>query len=323
MADTIFSVPFSYRSSDGRSRVNAKVWMDVSFGGADTPGTKIPRAIVQIVHGMSEHIDRYDNFARFLVGRGFVVCAEDHIGHGGTATGPENFGHMPVRGGRLVLLSDVHALRQKVSECFAGVPYVMYGHSMGSFIVRSYIARRGTGLAACVLSGTGNVPAPLSNCGRLIARAFASARGEGYRSAFIDKLGAGGYGSRIKNARTKLDWLSTDEAVVDAYLADEKCGFMFTVGGYSTLLDLTAEVVGKKCAASVPKDLPVLFVAGSGDPVGNMGKGVRAAARLLRDASVRRVDEIIYPDMRHEIHNEIGHERVYDDIASWIEGRIS
>ena len=323
MADTIVSVPFSYLSSDGRSRVNAKVWMDVAFGSLDTPGNESPRAIVQIVHGMSEHIDRYDDFARYLVGRGFVVCAEDHIGHGGTALDPESYGHMPINGGKLILLSDVHALRQRVSECFSGVPYVMYGHSMGSFIVRSYIARRGAGLAACVLSGTGNVPAALSNCGRLIARALAKVRGESYRSAFIDKLGAGGYGSKIKNARTNLDWLSRDDSVVDAYIADERCGFMFTVGGYSTLLDLTAEVVSKKCAASVPKDLPVLFVAGSGDPVGDMGKGVQAAARLLRDAGVCRVDEIIYQDMRHEIHNEIGHERVYDDIASWIEGRIS
>ena len=322
MAGAAFCVPFSYASSDGRSRINAKVWTDARFGSPDEPGEEHPRAVVQIVHGMAEHIDRYDDLARYLVSRGFVVCAEDHIGHGGTAANAEEYGHMPVAGGKQILLDDVHALRQKVSGCYPGVPYVLYGHSMGSFIVRAYIARWDEGLTACVLSGTGNVPAPLSKLGRSIARALAAARGETYRSSFIDKLGAGGYGAKIENARTPLDWLSTDDSVVDAYIADEKCGFMFTVGGYSTLLDLTAEVVTGQCAAGVPKGLPVLFAAGDGDPVGDMGKGVRAAAQLLRDAGVARVDEIIYPGMRHEIHNEIGHERVYDDIASWIEGRV-
>jgi alpha-beta hydrolase superfamily lysophospholipase len=151
---------------------------------------------------------------------------------------------------------------------------------------------------------------------------MARTRGETYRSKFIDNMGAGAYGKQIENARTNLDWLSTDEAVVDAYIADELCGFMFTVGGYATLLDLTAEVVTPACAASVPKDLPIFLVAGDGDPVGEMGKGVRAAAQLLRDAGVQVVDEKIYPGMRHEIHNEIGRDQVYDDLATWIESHI-
>ena len=207
-------------------------------------------------------------------------------------------------------------------KLYPDVPYIVYGHSMGSFIARAYIARYGDGLAACVLSGTGNVPAALSKGGRALARMLASMKGEKYRSPFIDGMGAGAYGKQIPNARTPLDWLSTDEAVVDAYIADDLCGFMFTVGGYSTLLDLTAEVVTPACAAKVPKDLPIFLVAGDGDPVGEMGKGVQAAAQLLRDAGIERVDVKIYEGMRHEIHNEIGHEQVYDDIASWIEDAI-
>lgn len=319
MPDQTFTVPFSYASHDGKSQVNAKLWTNTKFGGPDTPGTEAPKAVIQLVHGMAEYIDRYDDFANYLVSRGFVVCAEDHIGHGGTAADSSEFGHMPAHGGKDILLRDAHTLYRLVSENFPGVPYVLYGHSMGSFISRAYIARYGNELTACVLSGTGNVPAPLSKFGRSLARMLAATRGETYRSAFIDGMGAGGYGKQIKDARTNLDWLSTDPAVVDAYIADDKCGFMFTVGGYSTLLDLTAEVVTPACAAQVPKDLPLLFAAGDGDPVGDMGKGVRAAAQLYRDAGVKQVDELIYEGMRHEIHNEVDNARVYDDVASWIE----
>ena len=323
MTDQTFTVPFEFASHDGVSRINAKLWTNTKFGSSEEEGSEKPKAVIQLVHGMAEYIDRYDDFARYLVDRGFVVCAEDHIGHGGSAASAEDYGHMPVVGGKDILISDVHTLRTKVAECFPDVPYVIYGHSMGSFIVRAYIARHGEGLSACVLSGTGNVPAALSKTGRTLARAIAKVKGERYRSGLIDGMGAGGYGKQIENARTNLDWLSTDDAVVDKYIADEKCGFMFTVGGYSTLLDLTAEVVTPECAAKVPKSLPVLFVAGDGDPVGDMGKGVKAAAQLLRDAGVEDVVDKIYPGMRHEIHNEIGHEQVYDDVASWVEKAVA
>ena len=322
MSDSSFTVKLDYLSHDGKTRINAKVWTSPRFGDGTGDCVEKPKGVVQLVHGMAEYIDRYDDFARYLVGRGFVVCAEDHIGHGRSAADPSEFGHMPAHGGKDVLLGDVHTLRRMVTELFPGVPYVIYGHSMGSFIVRAYIARHGEGLSACVLSGTGNVPAALSKSGRTLARILAAVKGETYRSPLIDGMGAGGYGKQIENARTPLDWLSTDDAVVDAYIADELCGFMFTVGGYSTLLDLTAEVVTPACAAGVPKDLPVLFVAGDGDPVGDMGKGVEAAAQLMRDAGVKTVDCTLYEGMRHEIHNEIGHEKVYDDIASWIEEHV-
>ncbi|MBQ9000461.1 MAG: lysophospholipase [Eggerthellaceae bacterium] len=318
----IITIPLDFTSHDGKTTINAKLWTSAKFGTSEQPGDETPKAIVQIVHGMAEYIDRYDDLAEYLVGRGFVVCAEDHIGHGKSVSDPSEYGHMPAHGGKDILIGDVHTLYRMVRELFADVPYVLYGHSMGSFITRAYIARYGNDLAAAVLSSTGNVPAHLSKFGRTLARTMAATRGETYRSELIDSMGAGAYGKQIENARTDLDWLSTDDAVVDAYIADELCGFMFTVGGYATLLDLTAEVVTPECAARVPKTLPILLVAGDGDPVGDMGKGVDAATQLLRDVGIRQVDEIIYPGMRHEIHNEIGHERVYDDVASWIEGAV-
>ena len=323
MADsTLFSIPLDFASHDGKTRINAKLWTSSEFGEGGESAPAKPKAVIQVVHGMAEHIDRYDDLAKSLVRRGFIVCAEDHIGHGHSAANASEYGHMPAHGGKDILLRDVHTLYRMVSELFPSVPYVLYGHSMGSFITRAYIVRYGDELSACVLSGTGNVAAALSKGGRTLARILASVRGETYRSKFIDNLGAGAYGKQIENARTPLDWLSTDKEVVDAYIADERCGFMFTVGGYSTLLDLMAEIVSPECAARVPKNLPILLVAGDGDPVGEMGKGVRAAAQLLRDAGVKLVDEKIYPGMRHEIHNEIGFEQVYEDIMSWIENHI-
>lgn len=320
--DGIFTAHLEFTSHDLESITNAKVWTTEEFGEPGSWGPKQPKAVFQIVHGMAEHIDRYDDFARYLVKRGFVVCAEDHVGHGGTVDRESDYGHMPLHGGNEVAVGDVHTLHSMMARELPDVPYVLYGHSMGSFIVRAYIARYGDELTACVLSGTGNPPKGLSKAGRTLAHFIASINGERHRSKLIDNMGAGAYGKKIKDARTQLDWLSTDDAVVDAYIADPRCGFMFTVGGYATLLDLTAEVVTPECAAEVPKNLPVLFVAGDGDPVGDMGEGVKAAAQLLRDAGVTEVDEIIYKGMRHEIHNEIGHEKVYDDIATWVEEHV-
>ncbi|MBQ9042935.1 MAG: threonylcarbamoyl-AMP synthase [Eggerthellaceae bacterium] len=322
MEETIFTVPIEYVSHTKKTNINAKLWTSSKFGSPDNPGTEDPKAVIQIVHGMAEYIDRYDDLARYLVERGFVVCAEDHVGHGGSVNSADEYGHIPLKGGKNIIVGDVHTLHRMVARTFPDVPYVMYGHSMGSFIVRAYIARYGDELTACVLSGTGNVPANLSKLGNTLARFIASIKGETYHSKLIDGMGAGGYGKQIENARTDLDWLSTDEAVVDAYIADEKCGFMFTLGGYTTLLDLTGEVVTPECAEKVPKELPVLFVAGDGDPVGDMGEGVKAAAQLLRDAGVQTVDCKIYEGMRHEIHNEIGKDQVYDDIATWIEAHV-
>ena len=322
MEDAVFTVPISFVSHTKKANINAKLWTSTKFGGPDDPGTEDPKAVIQIVHGMAEYIDRYDEFARYLVERGFVVCAEDHVGHGGSAIDADDFGHMPLKGGKNIVVGDVHTLHRMVARAFPDVPYVLYGHSMGSFIARAYIARYGDELDACVLSGTGNVPANLSKMGNTLARFIASIKGDHYRSKLIDNMGAGAYGKKIENARTPLDWLSTDDAVVDAYIADDMCGFMFTVGGYATLLDLTAEVVTPECAEKVPKDLPVFLVAGDGDPVGDMGEGVKAAAELLRTAGVETVDCKIYEGMRHEIHNEIGKEQVYDDIATWIEEHV-
>ena len=317
MSQGVVESELGYPSKDGSTTIRARLWMPAGPDGTPVP----PRAIVQIVHGISEHMDRYDAFAHVLAENGYAVCGEDHIGHGASAPDPSEFGHMPPREGKDILISDVDALRKMMQRRFGqAVPYFLFGHSMGSFIARAYVARPcAEGLAGAILCGTGQQPRLLSAAGNLLARAIGRIKGPRFRSAFIDGMGAGAYGKRIPDARTPFDWLSTDPAVVDTYRADERCGFMFTVGGYAALTDLTGEIADPACVARVPRDLPLLFIAGAEDPVGAQGKGVHAAVQALRDAGVAQVDEILYTGMRHEVLNEPGHAAVESDILSWIE----
>lgn len=301
-----------FASADGRSVVDARLWM---------PSATAPVAIVQLVHGMAEHIDRYADFAGFLTEAGIGVCAENHIGHGATAPTAEELGHMPPDGKR-ILIADVHALRTSVQETYAGVPYFLFGHSMGSFITRAYLARHGEGLAGAVICGTGNQPLALSKAGHVLAMLLCHLKGADYRSPLLDSMGAGGFARAIENPRTPLDWISVDPAVVDAYLADEMCGQMFSVGAYTTLTSLTGEVVTLECARRVPLQLPLLFIAGAQDPVGDCGKGVKAAADLARKAGSRDVRLTLYEGMRHEILNEPEKARVYQDVLAWLKEQM-
>lgn len=298
-----------YDSADGRSVASARIWESA------TP----PKALVQIVHGMAEHIGRYDDFARFLASNGYTVCGNDHIGHGHTAESAEHLSQLPVDGAQ-VMVDDVHSLRRIVQrQVGSDVPYIIFGHSMGSFIARVYLAHHAEGLSGAVLCGTGQPPVAASRLGRLLARSKARRNGADATSTFINSLADGAYSKKIKDARTPVDWINTDPAKVDEYWADPLCGTMFSVGGYASLMDLTAEAASKKCAAAVPESLPVLFIAGEQDPVGDFGKGVQAAAQSMGKLSKARVQCILYPGMRHEILNEPDSQRVYDDVLAWLD----
>lgn len=310
--DAATCTPLNFTSSEGSQQIHALLWEPAgSAAGA-------PRGIVQIAHGMVEHIERYDDFARFLAANGYAVCGNDHIGHGQSAPSPERQGELPENGAQ-VMVADVHRLRRVMEQRYpAGTPYFLFGHSMGSFVVRAYLARYGRGLAGAIVCGTGQQPPAASRMGGFVARSIGRRRGFGYRSAFMENLAIGGYSKAIKDARTSFDWLNTDPAKVDEYIADPACGMMFSVGGYASLTDLTYEVASKECAAAVPVGLPVLFIAGAQDPVGGCGKGVRAAADAMERYSDAVVETKIYEGMRHEILNEPRHAQVYADVLEWL-----
>lgn len=324
MADTaiyqdVICEEVTFPSADGRSTIHACVWRPKGLPTRD--GLFAPRAVVQLVHGMSEHVRRYDEFAHFFCRQGLVVCGDDHIGHGRSAD-PGRHGCLPSRGGADALVEDEQRLRQLVGARVApGTPYAFFGHSMGSYITRVYLSRHGQGLAAAVICGTGTVAGPVSAAGNLLARAICAVRGEDYRSKLLDAMGAGAF-SKAAPGPTGLEWLSHNEENVAAYVADPECGAMFSAGGYATLTALTREACSSACAARVPHDLPLLYVSGDGDPVGDMGRGVRTAAKLAEDAGSTDVTCVIYEAMRHEILNERDRGRVFSDVWHWLEQRL-
>lgn len=307
-------------STDQTSRLHGYIWWPQE-GVA-------PRAAVQLVHGMAEHIGRYDEFARYLNSKGFVVYGHDHVGHGESVASKDDYGHLPVDGGMDILVDDVHRVRTEALARISGAygelpPLFLFGHSMGSFVVRAYLARHGYGLSGAIICGTGFMPLRTSAAGNKLARIIAKTRGERYHSAVLHKMGVGSYAQDIEDPRTELDWLSYNQENVDRYIADEQCGFMFTAGGYATVTDLMHYVCSRECADAYPKDLPMLYIAGTEDPVGECGEGVSQAADLAHAAGVTDVRCRLYAGMRHEILNELGRKVVFDDIVSWMEGYLS
>ncbi len=314
--------------TDPAVRIRGVIWeAPAASAGAGAP--RLPRGVVQIVHGMSEHIDRYDAFARELVDAGYAVCGIDLFGHGDSVAAPEARGCLPAHGGADDLLDDVHAMRAlmddhllaSLGEKARTVPRFVFGHSMGSFVVRCYVAEHGRGLSGAVVCGTGFVPVATSRAGNALARLIARVRGEDHRSPLLHRLADGGYASKVPGARTEYDWLSVDEGNVADYLADERCGFPFSAGGYATLTELTARCCTAACARAVPHDLPLLFVAGAQDPVGDDGRGVRRAADLARAAGSTDVTVRLYEGMRHEILNETRRDVVVRNVIDWLDER--
>lgn len=310
----MLATTLTYASHDGSSTIRALLWEPEAAAKPDFA----PRGVVQLVHGMSEHVERYAPFAQWLCEQGFAVCANDHVGHGKSAGPAAELGHLPLSGGKDVLVEDVHTLRETICARYPDVPYAIFGHSMGSFVTRVYLTRHGAGVAAAVVCGTGQQPRAQSSAGKALTSMLARLHGERYVSKLVCSMGTGAYAKAVENARTDVDWIATDPEIVDAYVADPLCGQDFTVGGYHTLACLVADATNAKLARKVPAELPMLFIAGGEDPVGDCGRGVKAAAHEYHRAGVRTVEEVIYPGVRHEILNEPIKEQVYTDVEQFL-----
>ncbi len=278
-----------------------------------------PKAIVQIVHGMSEHIARYDELARWLCDRGIAVIGHSHLGHGLTAASADDLGYIADKHGWERLTDDIHTVRAAAYEMFPGLPVILLGHSMGSFAVRTYITRpQSSGLSGVILSGTGHQPAAVIGAGKAMTSLVRLFKGRRHRSKFLDSLSFGGNNKPFEPGRTAYDWLSKNEENVDLYIADPLCGFCFTTGGFRDLFDGLGYIGKKKNIARNNKTLPCLFVSGQYDPVGGNGKGVLHVADMFRKAGMTDVQVRLYDDDRHEVLNETDRFTVYADIYDFI-----
>lgn len=277
-----------------------------------------PVAVLQIIHGMSEYMGRYEETARFFTERGFVVTGEDHLGHGGSVVEGGTYGYFCRRDPATVVVRDVHRLKKMTQALYPGIPYFILGHSMGSFILRNYMFRYGTGIQGAIVAGTGVQPPVLLGGAKAVAAVQRFFCGGRHVSRLIDRLAFGAYNNRIDAPKTKNDWLSRNEENVADYNADPLCGFTFTVNGFQTAFELIARAQDRQNIQKVPKELPTLFVAGEEDPVGDYGEGVRRAFRFLEEAGLKHLKLRLYADARHEILNEAAADTVRQDIYEWM-----
>ena len=221
-----------------------------------------------------------------------------------------------------MLLLDLHQLQRKTKELYPDVPYFLLGHSMGSFLARQYLCCYGEELDGAIIMGTGYHTRLEAVMGMKLTKMIAALKGWHYRSKWIDSLAFGSYNRRLRPARTDKDWLTRDAKIVDAYLADERCRFVFTLNGYYNLFLSLAKLANRDYIQKMPKNLPILFAAGEEDPVGDYGKGVKKTAEMFREAGMKKIMCRLYPGDRHEILNELDRKKVYQDLYEWLQRTI-
>ena len=305
---------FYYDSRDGVSKLHAVRY---------TPdGDEDIRCVVQIVHGMSEYVERYEEFAQYLTSKGIVVTGEDHMGHGKSVDKEGKLGYFCEQDPATVLVRDVHRLKKATQAIYPNVPYIIIGHSMGSFITRNYMFRYGTGISGVVLLGTGMPDKKLTSMAKAIAAMQKTLFGSKHVSEMLNKTVFGKYNAEIINPRTEFDWLTRDAASVDRYIKDPLCGFTFTVNGFATLFELILRLYREDNLERIPKNLPVLLMSGAADPVGDYGRGVRKTHDMLHSMGMEKLELKLYEESRHELLNEIIRSVVAQDIYQWIKETI-
>ena len=299
----------TYKSRDRQSTIHAIKWIPEGQ----------PVALLQIIHGMQEYIDRYDEFARYLAERGILVMGNDHLGHGKSVTGNGTYGFFCKDDPATVLVRDAHRLKKTVQEEYPGIPVFILGHSFGSFVAREYITRYGTGIQGAIIQGTAFMPTGTINSLTSLVNFMQVIMGTKYRSTMINNMAFKGYLKKIPNPRTKFDWLSHNEESIDKYIADPADNFVFTLNGFGTMAELLKRVQDKDKMEDIPKELPILITAGKEDPVGDYGEAPMKLFDIYKkQLQLENVELKLYDGMRHELQQEIGREQVFADQYEWL-----
>lgn len=303
---------FYFNSSTGKNKIHARMCV---------PDAE-PRAIVQIIHGIAEYIDRYDEFMSFLADNGIIAVGTDHLGHGKSIESEEQTGFFAFENGWDYVVRDEEVLRLAMHENYPELPIIVFGHSMGSFMARTLLIRYPDAFNAAIISGTGNQGAALVNGGLIMGNLVTGLKGAHHYSKFLNNLAFGSYNKIYDNPKTEYDWLSRDEANVQKYIDDPLCGFIPSCSLFRDMMTGVKFITNKKNLTAMNKDMPVYFMSGDMDPVGECGKGVQKAYNNFLEAGMKDVSIKLYPGGRHEMLNEINKDEVYTDILAWLDSKI-
>lgn len=303
---------FHIKSSDGKTELHCRKWIP------DGP----VKGVVQIVHGVAEYIERYHDFASFLAENGYVVAGDDHLGHGYSVSREGDLGWFAEEDGWMTIVRDEKNLHDLLAELHPDVPMILLGHSMGSFMARTYLGLWPKDFDYAILSGTGWQPALVCRAGLAMAKKEIKAHGTHYRSQSLQNLAFGSYLKRIENPIGKNDWINRDEAEIRRYDADPLCGFTGTAGLMRDMMFGLSLICRDSHMENMNKSMPVLFISGDADPVGNWGKGVKKTAARFRWLAVKDVTIKLYPGARHEVLSELNRREVWTDVLSWMQSRV-
>lgn len=280
----------------------------------------VPRMVIQIAHGMAEHIGRYADFAAFLAEHGYAVVMNDHAGHGRSIQQDKHQGYFGEKDGWINVVQDMKVLHDRAAIEFPNVQMVLMGHSMGSFLSRAYATLYPQDHAIYIFSGTAGKNS-LLGIGRLAAKMERKRNGAMQPSKLLQKMSFGSYNKAFNRTRTGSDWLTSDNNIVDAYEKDPLCGFAFTAEAMLDLFGVMGAVTGTQWAVQVP-DVPIYIIFGTQDPVGANGKGVRQVADWLEKTGHRHVTLKAYEGGRHEMLNEGNKKEVYHDVLGFLESNL-
>ncbi len=285
------------------------------------PKDKKPLGVVQIAHGMCEYLTRYEDFIGFLCDNGYIVCGNDHLGHGASVNSADELGFFAEKNGWRYLVKDVFKLTRIMQDEYPEFPYFMIGHSMGSLILRTLIAKYGDIYDGVILMGTVTLDFGMDLC-LAVAETAARVKGKRSRLKFLDKMMFGLSNAKIDEPETNYDWICSDRNVVAAYAEDPECNFIFTAQGMYDLVMMVKYVSKRGWAEKVPSNLPIYIMGGAEDPIGQYGHAHKEMFERLMKAGAEDIELNIYENMRHEIINEVNKSEVYDDIKDWLDRHI-
>lgn len=303
---------FNFLSSDGKTKIHGEEWLPAGE----------PKAVLQIAHGIAEYVHRYNDFAAFLAENGIAVVGEDHIGHGHSVAPGAPHIFFAEKDGWNKVVADIHTVRKIYGKKYPAVPYFLMGHSMGSFLARTYLIKFPGDVDGAIIMGTGHQSPALIAGGKAIGNIIGRFNGFDKPHNVVTNLAFGSYTKGIENVRTPLDWLSVNKENVDRYIADPMCGEPATVGLFLDMLGGIDFIRRQENVDKMDITKPVLFISGEEDPVGDCGKGVRAAFATFDVAGVKDLTCKLYPGLRHEILNEDCREEVCKYILGWLSERI-